>query len=148
MGKELLGVFCLCTTKMLCTYISQILGGLREVHRDLASKSSINRLAHYRVYARSHSSTLYRFVTLTLKCKEGTFKTEIKESGYVLDRKGVLLWSTVSCCNLLWMMSRVGSTGIDVNRAFTSYEEMHSLCCNRMDLACSTKCCVFLIWWG
>ena len=41
------------------------------------------------------------------------------------------------------LMSRAGFTGTDVNRALTSYEVMHTPFCNWMDLACSTKCCVF-----
>ena len=39
---------------------------------------------------------------------------------------GVLFGSVVSCCSLLCMMCRAGSTGTDVKRAFTSYDDMVS----------------------
>ena len=72
-------------------------------------------------------------VILTLKFEEDTLKTELKEGN-------------ITCCNLTWMMSKAWLTGTDVNRAFTSYEGMHSYCCDWMDLTCLKKCCVFLIW--
>ena len=57
MGKELLGVFCFMNKKgIIDMYLSQILGGLGEVLRALALKSSVNRLATTRAYGRSHSS--------------------------------------------------------------------------------------------
>ena len=62
--------------------------------------------------------------------------------------RGVLLWSVVSCCILLCILFRAGSTGTEVKRAFMSNDDMVFPCCIWMDLACSMKCRVFLIWWG
>ena len=59
---------------------------------------------------------------------------------------GVLFGSLASCCSLLCMMCRTGSTGTNVKRAFTLYDDVAFPCCIWMDLASSIKCWVFLIW--
>ena len=77
MGKELLGVICLMNNKGVLHIPKPDSDWDGEVLKVLASKSSINRLATTRHW-RSHSSPLYLFIILNLKC-EGTFEAEPKE---------------------------------------------------------------------
>ena len=59
----------------------------------------------------------------------------------------VLLQSSMSCSNLFLMIVMAGSTGTDVNNAFTSQDIIHSPSSGVMFLSCSTKSCLFLMWW-
>ena len=60
---------------------------------------------------------------------------------------GVLFGSVVSCCNLLCMMFRAGSTGTEVKRAFMSYDDIVSPL-NLDGFGLFYKVWAFLIWWG
>ena len=51
-----------------------------------------------------------------------------------------------SCVNLLLMMSRAGSTGTNVNRAFISYVVMYSLGCSMMSFISSIKFFMLYMW--
>ena len=50
-------------------------------------------------------------------------------------KSGVLLGNVASCCSLLCLMFRTGSTGTEVKRAFMSYDDMVSPCDIVIDLA-------------
>ena len=91
--------------------LSQILDGLGDELKALVSKSW--------TYGRSHGSTLYLFLILTLKAKKVLLRQKHRRDMMLGMENGVLLGSVVSCCSLLCIMFRAGSTGITVKNAFT-----------------------------
>ena len=60
----------------------------------------------------------------------------------------VLYCSYVSSCSFGLIMDMARSNGTDVKRAFTSCHMMQSPLPSLMNLIWSTKCWVFLMWWG
>ena len=65
----------LLTTNVSSINLSQILGGLGEELKALASKSFIRSWPQWGLGG-FHGSSLYLFVIHTLECEEGTFEAE------------------------------------------------------------------------
>ena len=59
----------------------------------------------------------------------------------------VLWWSSVSCSNFFLVTSIVDFTGMDVKRAATSYEMMHSPSSSLIFLMSSANSLELFIWW-
>ena len=93
----------------------------------------------------THGCTMDLFIILTLEEELGIFRQNSSNAVICCVDMKILPHSCESCCNCCLMMEISGSTGIDVKRAFTSYDEMHSPSSNLMDLMWSTKCCMFLM---
>ena len=78
----------------------------------------------------THGCTMNLFIILTLEEEVSVFKEEFQKS----DNLGMDIWvlcgSVGSWTSLCLTMFIAGSTGTEVNKALTSYEEMTSLCSN------------------
>ena len=59
----------------------------------------------------------------------------------------ILLWSSVSCSNLFFIICMADLTGMDVSRAETSYAMMHSPLSSLFFLKSSANSLELLTWW-
>ena len=101
----------------------QILGGLGDELRSLVLKSSIKRLAKARLRGDLIAAPFTCSKYIPWKGNKVPLRQELRRDIMLGMDSGVLFGSVVSC-SLLCMMFRAGSTGTDVNRAFTSYDGM------------------------
>ena len=133
-------MFCPLDEKLLSTYLSQSLGGFGAVLMALESNSSHEWVGYNGNNGATHSCTIDLYIILTMEEEIGILRHN--SNNVVMCCMGIedLLCSWKSCYNFCLMMEMAGSTGKDVERTLTSYDEICSTCCNWMNLMCSTKC--------
>ena len=133
-------------TKVSSMYLSQILDGVGGSANVYSFKVLHKQVGYQMAYGGAHGCTLYLLLILTFKGEKILIRQNLRRVMMLLMNREVLLLSCGSCCNLPWMMSIAGSTRNNINSAFTSLEDIHSPCWSWMDLICSTRCCLFLMW--
>ena len=95
---------------------------------------------------RTHGCTMYLFIILTLE-EEISVLGQNSSNLIICWIDMLVLWGSVgSCDSFCCTICMEGSTGTDVNRAFTSKDVLTFPVSSLTCVICSTKCCVFLRW--
>ena len=88
------------------------------------------------------------FIILTLEEGIGIFAGIPAMGWCVVWTWKILLHRCESSCNFCLMMEMARSTSTDLKRVFIWYDVIYSPSSNLMDLMCSKRCWMFLMWWG
>ena len=118
--EELLGVFLLVDDKGVIHIPEWDPGRVGGSADGSGFKVLHEQVIYQWAYGGPSSSTMYLFIILTLECEKGILRQNSSRITILQINKEVLLVICGSCCSLPQMMSRTGSTGTDVKRAFTS----------------------------
>ena len=93
------------------------------------------QIGHYRAHRRSHSCPLILLIILTLEQEIGVTQAKLQQV------------QNVSCSTFFLVTSNADFTGMEVKRAATSYEMMHSPSSSMVFLMSSANSLELFTWW-
>ena len=127
------------------TYLSQRIGGSVD---GFGFKAPHEQVGYNRTNEQIYGCAIDLSIISTWKRKYVFLKLNSSNVVTFWMDMEVLQCNCESWCNFCSIMEREESTFIDLKKASTWYGEMHhSLCSILINVICSTKCWVFLMWW-